>query len=186
MGIDPRVPSTLGKRPHSDSRQLFSVIHLLSALQSCTSHKPILDTASVPSCRFRSCPRRRSGPREGPCPRPTPRSPARRSPAPVRTSPATRSRRLPCLQPAPGRWRRLRLPLKSPSTGIPAGPRTRRAPRTGTALRSANASCPTTPPSGMWRKFMSSSDHCQVGETPTEEMRVMQHLWLMTFFKTLF
>lgn len=130
---------------------------------------PTLTTASVSSRHLRNCPPRRSGTRGVPCPRHTPRSPARRSPAPARTSPATKSRRPPCRRPARGPWLLLRLPLKSPPTGILAGPRTRRAPRTGTARRSLNASYPTTPPSGTWRRFMSSSDHCQVREIPAKE-----------------
>lgn len=135
--------------------------------------KPNLDTASVSSPRFRSCPRRRSGTRGVPCPRHTPRSPARRSPAPAQTSPATRSRRPPCQRQARGPWPLLRLPLRSRSTGIPAGPQTRRDPRTGTAPRWLNASYPTTPPSGTWRKFMSSSDHCQVREIPARDTDFM-------------
>lgn len=115
---------------------------------------------SCPSpCYSRSCPRHRSGLRAVLCRHHTPHSPARRSPAPAQTCPATRSRHLRCLQPA---LALLRLPLKSPSTGIPAGPQTRRAVQKGKALCSVNASYPTTPPSGMWRKFMSSFDHCQV------------------------
>lgn len=180
MGIDPRVKSTPGSALYSYSRPpvLYQSYSLLCRAE-VRKQKPLLDTASVSSRRFRSCPRRCSGPRGVPCPRPTPRSPARRSPAPARTSPATRSRRLPCLRPAPGPWPLLRLPLKSPSTGVPAGPRTRRAPRTGTAPRSVSASYPTTPPSGTWRKFMSSSDHCQVRDTRRVNTLHMQQRWLM-------
>lgn len=91
-----------------------------------------------------------------------PHSPARRSPACVQTCPAVRNHRLPCRQPAREPWLRLRRPLRSPSTDIRAGPQTRKAALKETRLCSGSASCLMTPPSGMWRKFMTSSDHCQV------------------------
>lgn len=119
-------------------------------------------TSRVSPCPFRNCPCRHSRPRGAPCPPLMPRSPARRNPACVQTCPAVRNHRLPCQQPAQGPWLRLRPRLRSPSTGTPAGPRTRKAALKGTQLCSGSASCPTTPPSGMWRKFMTSSDHCQV------------------------
>lgn len=111
---------------------------------------------------FRSCPLRRSRLKAVQCPRRIPRSPVRRSPARARTCPATRSRRLRCLPPAQDPWLLPRPRLTSPSTGIPAGLQTRTAALGETQPRSVSASYPTTPPSGMWRKFTSSSVHCQV------------------------
>lgn len=124
-------------------------------------------TSCLPVCLFRSYPPHRCRLRAVLYPHPMPRSPVRRSPARVRTCPATKSHHLPCQQPARDPWPLLRSQLRSPSTGIRAGPRTRRAALKGMHLHSVSASYPTTPPSGMWKKFMSSSDHCQVREVNT-------------------
>lgn len=125
-------------------------------------------TSHLPVCFFRSYPPRRSKLRACLHPHPMPRSPARRSPARVRTCPATRSRHLHCQQPALDPWPQVQSRLRFQSTDIRAGPRTRRAALNGMRLHSASASYPMTPPSGMWQKFMSSSDHCQVRGVNTE------------------
>lgn len=129
----------------------FSVMIHFSALTSC-----------VPPCPFRNCPCHHSRPKPALCHHLMPRSPARRSLACVQTCPVVRNRHLPCRQPAREPWLRPQPHLRSPSTGIQAGPQTRRAALKGTRLCFANASYQMTPPSGMWRKFMTSSDHCQV------------------------
>lgn len=112
----------------------------------------------------RSCPPPRSSLRAALYPHRIPRSPARRSPARVRTCPATKNRRLPCQRPAQDPRLLHRHQHRSPSTGIRAGPRTRRAALWEMHLRSVSASYPTTPPSGMWKKFTSSFVHCQVSK----------------------
>lgn len=119
-------------------------------------------TSRVSPRPFRSGPCLPSRPREALYPPLMPHSPARRSLACVQTCPAVRNHRLPCRQPAREPWLRLRCPLRSPSTDIRAGPQTRKAALKETRLCSGSASCLMTPPSGMWRKFMTSSDHCQV------------------------
>lgn len=111
---------------------------------------------------FRSCPYHHSRPRAVLYPHLMPRSPARRSLACVQTCPAVRNHHLPCRQPAREPWLRLRRHLRSPPTDVRAGPQTRKAALKETRLCSGSASCPVTPPSGMWRKFMTSSDLCQV------------------------
>ncbi|XP_061793519.1 polyhomeotic-like protein 2b isoform X5 [Nerophis lumbriciformis] len=109
-----------------------------------------------PARRPRSgCRHHLSRPRAAPCPRHSPRSPARRSPAPARTCPATRGRPLRCRRPA--RDPRPRRPRRrSPSSGGPLGPRRSRTPRR------VSPRSPTTPPGGTWRRCTSSSVHCQV------------------------
>ena len=125
-------------------------------------------TSRLPDFIFRSCPPHRSRLKAVLYPRHIPRSPVRRSPAPVRTCPATRSRRLPCRQPARDLLLLPRPQPRSPSTGIRAGPRTTRAAAGGMHHRSVSASYQTTPPGGMWRRFTSSSVHCQVSGVNTD------------------
>lgn len=118
----------------------------------------------------RSWPRHHSKLRAVLYPRHIPPSPVRRNPARVQTCRATRSHRLPCQQPALDLWLLLRLQPRSPSLSAVSrvGPRTRRPALGEMEHRSVSALYPTTPPSGMWRRFMSSSVHYQVSRLCSE------------------
>lgn len=105
----------------------------------------------------------------------TPHNPVRRSPAHALTCPATKSRPLPCQQQAQDHWPLFQSQPRSLSTGSQAGPQTRRVVLGETRHRSASASYPATPPSGMWEKFTSSSVHCQV----RRHKLVQVHSWSM-------
>lgn len=134
-------------------------------------------TSPVPLCPCRSCPCHHSELKAALCPPLTPPSPAKRSPACVQTCPVVRSHHLPCRRPAREPRLHLQPHLRSPSTGIPAGPQTRRAPKES-RLCSDSASYRMTPPSGMWKKFTTSSDHCQVrgGQSTTETWQIILDL----------
>lgn len=156
---------------------LLPLLIFAACLTQCPS-SVLLMSQSFLKCRaltsrltillFRSCPPHHSRLRAVLYPHHIPHSPVRRSPARVRTCPATRSRRLPFRQPALGPWPLLRPQHRSPSTGIRAGPRTRRAVLLEMHLHSVSASYPTTPPSGMWKRFTSSFVHCQVRGVNTD------------------
>lgn len=111
---------------------------------------------------FRSCPCHHSRLKVALYHHLMPHSPVKRSLACVPTCPVVRNHRLLCRRPAREPWLHLQPHPRFPSTGTRAGPQTWRAVLKEMRPCSDSASYPTTPPSGMWRKFMTSSDHCQV------------------------